>query len=355
MTKGWIRGSPKFILGLSVFFSVTDFPFKITTDNFAFIMPARRILFPYLIIFCLSMTVIRAQDTSYPVKANATDSLSAPDLKMSGQPDTPVLLNPDLGRFTCRYSPNKVYGQAVDAYMSENKSFNISARPVEMGKDLRKRSNTDWLFYLFILCFTYLGIIRLSFSRYLEDLFSVFFNVVLRQKHLRDQLAQKSIPSLLLNIFFVVSGGLFLSLITRGLPFAGEHQPWLISLLFVLLLTLIYLSKYLIVLFTGWITGKGDLAGNYIFIVFMINKMLGILLLPMSVLLAFTDSRNRQLIITLSLILLSVLMMIRLVRAYNFMHKELRINILHFLVFVFSFEVLPILLLDKAIREFLMQ
>jgi hypothetical protein len=36
-------------------------------------------------------------------------------------------------------------------------------------------------------------------------------------------------------------------------------------------------------------------------------------------------------------------------RAYDYVSKSLKINILHFIFMVFSFEVLPILLIGKAL------
>jgi hypothetical protein len=40
-----------------------------------------------------------------------------------------------------------------------------------------------------------------------------------------------------------------------------------------------------------------------------------------------------------------------LVRAYDYVSKELKVNILHFFFMVFSFEVLPILLIAKALGD----
>jgi hypothetical protein len=317
-------------------------------------MPVRRIKRLFILMLCLTGTVIRAQDSVLVPKYLPKDTLVTAGSNSSSDANDTVAVR-SLDQFTFRYNPNRVYGDAIGYFMEADTLFKLSARAVNFKREDRPSPHTDWIFYLFLFCFSYLGVIRLIFSRYLEDLFRVFFNVVLRQKHIRDQLAQKSLPSLLLNVFFVLSAGLFLFFMTRGLNFAPDHQPWQLASFFILLLAAVYLAKYMLVRFAGWITGKNIESENYIFIVFMVNKIVGLFLLPMSVLLAYTEPANRLFYTTLSLAVLSILIVIRLVRVFDYVHKEFRINLLHFIVFVFSFEVLPILLLDKALRDFLLQ
>lgn len=100
---------------------------------------------------------------------------------------------------------------------------------------------------------------------------------------------------------------------------------------------------------TGWLSGRPKEATSYIFIVFMINKVGGILLLPVSLMLAYRMDADRAIWINIASILVGILFMIRMFRAYDYVSKSFKINILHFIFMVFSFEVLPILLIGKAL------
>ena len=215
----------------------------------------------------------------------------------------------------------------------------------------RQRPATDWIFYLFTCCLFYVGIMRLLFPRYMGNLFLVFRNVVHRQKQLRDQVAQNALPSLLLNLFYCISGGIFLFFFWRPEMTNAQWSPHTSIFTLIALLIVIGLGKFMLVILAGWLSGRHKEAESYLFIIFMINKVGGILLLPVSLMLAYRMNADRAIWIYIAWFLLGILFMVRLFRTYDFVSKALKINILHFVLMVFSFEVLPILLIGKALGD----
>jgi hypothetical protein len=264
--------------------------------------------------------------------------------------DTIIVDTTLLKKFTFSDSDPSLYGNAVRSYIDSHPYYNTSAPARKMENGRRQVPRSDWIFYLFTASLGFFGIIRMSFTRYMDDLFRVFFNKVLRQNQLREQLAQNSLPSLLMNIFSILSGGTFLYFLDLVGVRRNSGESWRTLGLYVLGLFVLFVCKYLLLRFAGWLTGKKEVAAGYIFIVFMINKMAGIFLFPMSIMLAFSTSSNRQAFFIISMALLGILMIFRFTKAFGFLRKELRINILHFIFYVFSFEALPILVLEKALR-----
>jgi hypothetical protein len=116
------------------------------------------------------------------------------------------------------------------------------------------------------------------------------------------------------------------------------------------LIASVYLTKFIILRSLGWIFGKRDASESYLFVVFMVNKIAGMVLLPFSILLAYANADTRGIWVTASFIALGILLLYRLVRGYGMVHKALRINQLYFLLFVIAFEVIPILLLYKGLN-----
>lgn len=57
------------------------------------------------------------------------------------------------------------------------------------------------------------------------------------------------------------------------------------------ILALVYLVKFLVLSFAGWITGYEEEAGIYIFNIFLINKIWGISLLPFVVIMTFAEKK----------------------------------------------------------------
>ncbi len=115
----------------------------------------------------------------------------------------------------------------------------------------------------------------------------------------------------------------------------------------------VYATKYLSVKFTGWLTGYQNEAGNYIFIVFLINKILAVCLLPVIVVLAFSLPLVVQIVTTISLIFIALMTLLRYFRAYGFLQHKLNVSRFHFFLYIFALEILPIALIYKAVKVFI--
>jgi Domain of unknown function (DUF4271) len=321
------------------------------TNTFAGSMRIKPVYFLALILFCSSQILLQAQD-SLSSKTNSDTSrpvLQIPDsTQQLNRSDSMRVILTDLGRFSAG-DTNLVYGRKLGKYISEHPYYKVMPKAIRLPSLVRTRPDTDWIFYLFACCLIYLALIRMAFPRYFHDLFRVFFNSSLRQKQIREQLIQEPLPSLLLNIFFFFSGGGFLYFLARHYGFTKPYNQWLAFGFCILLLIAVYLVKFLLLRFMGWVFGKQSEAETYTFIVFMINKIAGLVLLPVSILMAFSNYQDAQPVIGLGYFLLVILLVYRLIRSFGAIHKSLRINQLHFLLFVFAFEVVPIMLLYKVL------
>jgi MFS family permease len=304
----------------------------------------------YFLLFVLisAMAVVRGQPV-VPRQDTAIGSNSAGFKADSLPTDAHRALKADL--FYPRISTPCIYGPSIGGYLVMHPWFRLDIPVRSWLISPRQRTSSDWIFYLFTCCLLYVGIIRLVFPRYMENLFRVFRNVVHRQKQLRDQVAQNALPSLLLNLFFCISGGIFLFFLWRPYLTQVNWLPQTAIISLTLLLIAIGLSKYLLLLLAGWLSGRQKEAASYLFIVFMVNKVGGILLLPISLMLAYRMDADRALWVDLAWFLVGTLFLIRLFRAYDFVSKALKINILHFIFVVFSFEILPIMLIGKALGD----
>jgi hypothetical protein len=79
----------------------------------------------------------------------------------------------------------------------------------------------------------------------------------------------------------------------------------------------------------------------------MVNKIAGLVLIPLGILLAYSSAGWKDVVITLTAIFMAVLVGLRMVRSYTAISHPLRINPLHFLVFVGAFEVIPLLVIYR--------
>ena len=228
----------------------------------------------------------------------------------------------------------------------------MNQTPAYMMVDYRIRESKDYLFYLLYGIVFLLAFIKVIFPKYFRNLFLLFFQTSLRQKQTREQLLQDTLASLLINLLFIISAGLFISLLmtTKGwlrLPF------WTLYAYVTAVLIAIYTGKYLFLLFAGWVFNNKEVANGYIFLVSMINRILGILLIPFSVLMAFGDERILSVVATLSLGLVILLLLYRYLVSFGSLRNDLKINAFHFFLYLCAVEILPMILIYKLLVNYI--
>jgi hypothetical protein len=185
-----------------------------------------------------------------------------------------------------------------------------------------------------------------AFPRYLNNLFIYFFRTSLRQKQTRDQLLQEQISSLLMNLMFFMITATFITLAVAYFKwFTGEFwRLWLGSVFFLMLL---YLGKFLFLRFAGWVFNTREAVGSYIFIVFMMNKMLGVLLIPVLLLVAFSAQPLVQAAFTVGWVVIILVFVYRYLVSFALFRNKIALNAFHFFIYLMAVEIIPLLLIYK--------
>jgi len=230
-----------------------------------------------------------------------------------------------------------------------NKFFGFSSRPVAVTTNKKEFKGKEILFYTLIALLLFFAFIKFSFPKYLGDLFQVAFRTTLKQRQIGEQLIQTPLPSLLLNFFFLVTASLYISFVLQHFDLAADYNFWLLYFYCFVALTVIYIIKFLSLKFFGWLFNITATTDGYIFIVFMINKIIGIYLLPFLLLLAFTDDNIYQVAFALSYIGIFALLAYRLILSYGLVRNQIRVNPFHFFLYLCAFEIVPLLLIYKAL------
>jgi hypothetical protein len=160
------------------------------------------------------------------------------------------------------------------------------------------------------------------------------------------------LPALLLNCFFVISAGLYLAFLLTHYGLRPVDNFWLLMLYCAVGLSVAYLVKFVGLKISGWLFSMEEPAASYIFIIFTVNKMLGILLLPFLVLLAFARGGLYTASLTLSLCFLGGLLVYRFILTYGAIRNEVKVNPFHFFLYILAFEIAPLLLVYKGLLLF---
>ena len=306
---------PKFILVTSIIFKFNYFLFHLFLHQ---ILQVKLFLSLFIIFFlvCLCSSA-QVKDSSFKIKINTISN---------------AILN------TNPYT----------AVLDSNIFLNFKGKPQALAVTLRMNGSTEYFFYIFAALFLLLGLLRTIFSRFFTTMFRVFFNTSLRQNQLTDQLEQAALPSLLFNTFFVLSMGLYIYILYEHYNIHHDYINWVYLGLCMLTVAVCYTVKYVSLLFTGWLTNHKPEAKIYIFSIFLLNKINGMLLLPFTILIAFSTYKLADYASIISLFILAILILSRFFRTYGLLQNRLKLNGMHFLIYIISLEILPILLIYKT-------
>ena len=237
--------------------------------------------------------------------------------------------------------------------LAGNRYFHFTGTPVVFAFQLHRANSKDSLFYLIVGILFYFALTRVFFEKYFNNLLTLFFRVSLRQQQIREQVLQTPLPSLLLNILFIISGGLFACYLLHFSRMGADIRFWVLYLYCMLLLAAVYLVKFVVLKFIGWVFSVSRATDIYIFIVFLVNKMLGIFLLPFLIIITFSGPTVREIFITISLAMVFVLWGYRVLAAYRPVRNEIKLTPFYFFLYLCAFEIAPLLLIYKVLLTYL--
>lgn len=208
--------------------------------------------------------------------------------------------------------------------------------------------NKDLLFYAILGITFLLALTKMIFPRYFNQVFWFFLHPNDRKNNVSDQIrGQNVLPSLLLNLFFVLTGGLFLTQIIRpNLPGANFWTSWAILSL---LLASVYLVKYLVILVSGWLFGAPVAATIYNQIVFSINKIIGLVLLPATLLICYGATDSLGQVFNTILVIIVILLIYRYIASFLLIKGKLKVSAFHFILYLCAVEIIPLLLVYKVL------
>lgn len=234
----------------------------------------------------------------------------------------------------------------------DNPFIKTNAKPIYLIIDEKENHSKDENFYLLCGLLLFLAFIKLVFSRYFKNLFKLFFEPSFRQKQTREQLSQNNLPSLLLNLFFIFSAATYVSFLLQYYHLVSMGY-WYVLLYTAASLLILYAGKFILLSFTGWIFDVKEATGAYIFAVYLINKILGVILIPFTLLIAFAQPLIISISITISLLIILLLYIYRYLVSFAPVRKEVKVSVLHFFLYICAFEIIPLLVIYKTLIIYL--
>lgn len=228
----------------------------------------------------------------------------------------------------------------------------LNGEPVFLIQQPMLIKNQDLLFYCLLGLVFYLGIIRLAFPRYLQDLFLVIFQPKFKQSQTSDILQQSIAPAFFMNVFFVITAGFFISSVLT-LKNQVYNDFWGLTVFSCLFIAGTYLTKYLFLNFSSWVLQVQSSVKKYLFIVMQLNKLFAIIILPLIWLISFGQTSHQLLAVEIALVIVVLTVLLRYLLSFVVLSKDLSFQFLHIVIYVLAIEIIPLFIIYKVGVQFL--
>ncbi len=157
--------------------------------------------------------------------------------------------------------------------LAANDVGNPKVASIQYAEQLRKVPNKNFDFWSFLVILCIPAILRFVNPTYFRNMFIAFRNPNLSARHLREQLSQNSLASLVMDIFFNACFGMYIYQILQyyDIPTAFIINNNLILLAILIAgSAIVYIVKLLTLRLTGYIFSITELTDTYTFNIYLI-------------------------------------------------------------------------------------
>lgn len=184
----------------------------------------------------------------------------------------------------------------------------------------------------------------------LNKSFQSFINDNAFNQYFREQEGRGAFPYFILYALFFINLGLFLILLLNyleiQLPWSSLFLSWLII---TGALAGLFLLKQLVLIILSWVFPIENEVRRYIFLILVFSITIGTLLVPLNLLFAYGPEGSEQTVLYVVIGLFLLIYLFRSLRALLIANKFLAFHRFHFLLYICTVEIAPVLIIVRLI------
>jgi hypothetical protein len=211
-----------------------------------------------------------------------------------------------------------------------------------------------WMLPVFFLSFLILAYVRFTYNKRILQLIRSSLRLQILRQVMREELLFSHRASILLFLNFILSSGMILYAASNyyGLDINGFEgiQRYGIITLAVLLL---YLLKFTVILILRWLYSDHGVLREYLYEVFSISKLMGLFLLPLSLILVTVNIGLITQIMSFIAVLVALFLLLRTVQGL-ILSFDAPVSRIYIILYLCSLEIIPFLLLIGYLKRGMM-
>lgn len=212
----------------------------------------------------------------------------------------------------------------------------------------------EFIFYILFFLLVLLAFIRLNYYKYLKKLSEAFFNINIAYQFYEDYNHDNPARNVILFIMTTLSISVSIYLLLQWGGIFAELSSSVVGLLycFVVAVGFLLVRRLLLKSFALIFPVKKTLE-FYLFNQSIFNVFLGILLVPFAIILAFSNNVLSYFTVVSIIFIVLIKLLLMAYRGLNIGKPYLELYKFHFILYICTFEIVPLLILYKIISSFL--
>ncbi len=258
----------------------------------------------------------------------------------------------DLGEFE-RYhlfhGSEKTFDyKPLNIYYTEKDTSKVSGNTLEFKERKAQKSMFNWALSIGFISIFLLIILKTYYQKSLTQVVNTLVNFQLSEKILREKNIIVRRAFFILNINYIFLFSLFVLLILQLYDFHVTENYFVSYLLITGFVMLFLLARLILLYVTGIVFNSLPVISEYIHNIYLINKNIGIILLPVIFISLYTPGYISKIILLTTLGIVSVATIFKYIRGLQIIIKN---DILKFYSFLYlcTLEVLPLVVSFKII------
>jgi hypothetical protein len=253
--------------------------------------------------------------------------------------------------YTVRDSSGLVYKQ--EQITGDSKTIQQSQERPAQTNALHYDMSPDWLMGIIIVCLIILAWLKLFFHKFINQTVASLWNFQLSKKESRDQNVFSRRVAFILNLNFIIIGGLFIYLVFshfRINPF--QLKPFFLYLFSTGFVTILLLIRQILLLLTGFIFNQQETFREYLHQILLIYKNIGIIFIPLIICIAYIHDDLRIYLIIIGIALFILAYLFRFIKGIQIIIKK-DVLLFYLILYLCTLEILPVVIYCKFFSSWL--
>jgi hypothetical protein len=222
-----------------------------------------------------------------------------------------------------------------------------SLKPIHNAPILNINTPSYWQGILLFLVFTIYVLIRISEPKKILKIFISVFSIQEAKQLFRQEFKLAKRISLLLGIGFILIMAFLIQITNQYFGLIFKYNSHLQQYLyFVIIVSIIYLIKFLVINVLSYTSSNKDLGREYLFNVLVFSQTIGVILFPFVICLQFTKYPTEWFLYP-ALVICAGFYGLRMFRSFIISVIEQNIGIIYIILYLCTLEILPMLVLVK--------